>query len=178
MEEMEVPLEQSQEHINEHAQQHGGWIGKVALSTAMIAVVAAIAALMAGHHSNEALILEIQASDHWSHFQAKSIKNSIMTLKNDLIIEMGKTPKEEDVKKSEEYKKEQEEISKEAREKTAESEHHLKAHVILAKAVTLFQIAIAISAIAVLSRRKPFWYMSLLFAGVGVGFFLQGWLFI
>jgi hypothetical protein len=176
MEEIEVPLEQSQEHIHEHAHQ-GGWIGKVALSTAMIAVIAAISALMAGHHSNEALISQIQSSDNWSHYQAKSIKSSILSLKNDLLVEMGKTPKEQDLKKSEEYKKDQEEISDKAREKSAESEHHLKSHVILAKAVTLFQIAIAISAIAVLTRRKSFWYVSLGFAGIGCFFFVQGWLF-
>ena len=177
MEEIEVPLESSQEHIHEHAHQ-GGWIGKVALSTAMIAVIAAISALMAGHHSNEALILQIQSSDNWSHYQAKSIKGSIMSLKNDLLVELGKTPKEKDVQKSEEYKKEQEEISNKAREKAEESEHHLKSHVTLAKSVTLFQIAIAISAIAVLTRRKTFWYVSLGFAGVGLLFFIQGWLFI
>lgn len=178
MEEIEVPLEQSQEHIHEHAHHHGGWIGKVALSTAMIAVIAAIAALMAGHHSNEALILQIQSSDNWSHYQAKSIKSSIMSMKNDLILEMGKTPKAEDLKKSAEYKKEQEEISKIAQEKEHESEHHLKSHVILAKAVTLFQIAIAISAIAVLTKRKQFWYVSLGFASIGIFFFIQGWLIV
>ncbi len=177
MEEIEVPLEQSQEHIHEHGH-NGGWMGKVALSTAMIAVIAAITALMAGHHSNEALILEIQSSDNWSHYQAKSIKSSILNLKSDLLKEMGKPTTESDTKKLEEYKQEQEEISKEAKAKAHESEHHLKAHVILAKAVTLFQIAIAISAIAVLSKRKPFWYMSLGFAGIGVFFFIQGWLFI
>ena len=139
MEEIEVPLEQSQEHIHEHAHK-GGWIGKVALSTAMIAVIAAISALMAGHHSNEALILQIQSSDNWSHYQAKSIKSSILNMKTDLVLEMGKTPKAADLKKAEEYKKEQEEISNEAKAKQHESVHHLSAHVILAKAVTLFQI--------------------------------------
>jgi hypothetical protein len=177
MEEIEVPLEQSQEHIHEHGQM-GGWMGKVALSTAMIAVIAAISALMAGHHSNEALISQIQSSDYWSHFQAKSIKASLLSVKTDLIVEMGKTPKAEDLKKAAEYKKDQEEISEKAKEKAQESEHHLAAHVILAKSVTLFQIAIAISAIAVLTRRKKFWYVSLAVAGLGVFFFVQGLLFI
>ena len=89
MSEIEVPLEQSQEHIYEHAG-HSGWLSKVALSTAITAVIAAIAALMAGHHSNEALISQIQSSDHWGHYQAKSIKSSILYLKTDLAKEMGK----------------------------------------------------------------------------------------
>lgn len=177
MEEIEVPLEQSQEHIHEHAHE-GGWSGKVALSTAMIAVIAAISALMAGHHSNEALISQIQSSDNWSYYQAKGIKSSILLAKNDLVTELGKQPKEKDLEKAAEYKKEQEEISEKAKEKERESEHHLKSHVVLAKSVTLFQISIAISAIAVLTRRKKFWYMSLGVAGIGVIFFIQGLFFI
>ncbi len=176
MEEIEVPLEQSQEHIHEHAHQ-GGWMGQVALSTAMIAVIAAISALLAGHHSNEALISQIQSSDNWSHYQSKSIKASLLNVKNDLIVEMGKQPKTTDLEKAAEYKKDQDEISEKAKEKAHESEHHLGAHVILAKSVTLFQIAIAISAISVLTRRKSFWYGSLGVAAIGVVFFVQGILF-
>lgn len=178
MEEIEVPLEQSQEHIHEHAHNEGGWIAKVALSTALIAVIAAISALMAGHHSNEALISQIQSSDAWSHYQSKSIKATILSAKNDLLAEMGKPSKKEDIDKSSEYKKEQEEISENAKEKSKESEFHLRSHVTLAKAVTFFQISIAISAIAVLTRKKRFWYVSLCFAGLGIFFFLTGWLFI
>ncbi|MBC7712954.1 MAG: DUF4337 domain-containing protein [Rhizobacter sp.] len=178
MEEIEVPLESSQEHIHGHAHHEGGWVAKVALSTALIAVIAAIAALMAGHHSNEALISQIQSSDSWSHYQSKSIKATIVNMKNDILQEMGKPAKAEDLEKSGEYKKEQAEIAEKAKEKSEESELHLRAHVTLAKAVTLFQISIAISAIAVLTRRKPFWYVSLGFAGFGVYFFLFGWLFI
>jgi hypothetical protein len=178
MEEIEVPLEQSQEHIHEHAHSEGGWIMKVALSTALIAVLAAIAALMAGHHSNEALISQIQSSDSWSHYQSKSIKATIVTMKNDILQEMGKAPKVEDLEKSAKYKKDQEEIAANAKEKTLESEFHLRAHVTLAKSVTFFQISIAIGAIAVLTRKKRFWFVSLVIASLGVYFFIWGLLFI
>jgi hypothetical protein len=178
MEEIEVPLEQSQEHIHEHAHHEGGWVAKVALSTAIVAVIAAIAALMAGHHSNEAMISQIQSSDSWAHYQAKSIKATILSSKNDILKEMGKTVAAEDAEKSAEYKKEQEEISEKAKEQSEESEFHLRSHVTLAKAVTLFQIAIAIAAIAVLTKRKAFWFVSLTFSGVGLIFFIYGMFFI
>ena len=178
MEEIEVPLEKGIEHIQENAIEHGGWFGRVALSTAMIAVIAAIAALMAGHHSNEALISEIQSSDLWAHYQAKGIKSSILTLKTDLFTEMGKKVKEEDKKKQIEYSRDKEELAEKAREKAKESEHHLKSHIVLANSVTFFQISIAISAIAVLTRRKSFWMLSLVIAFGGFLFFIKGWLFI
>jgi uncharacterized membrane protein YhaH (DUF805 family) len=40
--------------------------------------------------------------------------------------------------------------------------------------VTAFQIAIAISAISILTRRKRLWYGSLVLTGVGLVFFILG----
>ena len=54
-----------------------------------------------------------------------------------------------------------EEIKKEAEAKEAESASHMKHHVTLARSVTLFQIAIALSAIAVLTKKRPLWLVSL-----------------
>jgi hypothetical protein len=54
------------------------------------------------------------------------------------------------------------------------SENYGKAQKLLAKCVTLFQIAIAIGAIAVLTRKRPFWYVSLLFGTGGVVLLVMG----
>jgi Domain of unknown function (DUF4337) len=48
-----------------------------------------------------------------------------------------------------------EEIKTEAEAKEAESSKHMQQHVILSRGVTLFQIAIALSAIAVLTKKRP-----------------------
>src|ERR1700682_5014336 len=74
MEEAEVPLENLQEHVH-HTAEHSGeqWISWVALSTAILAVLAAIAGLLSGKHANEAMMSQIEASDQWSYYQAKSI---------------------------------------------------------------------------------------------------------
>lgn len=71
MEEAEVPLEQTHEHVN-HSAEHSGerWISWVALSTALLAVLAAIAGLLSGKHANEAMISQIEAADHWAYYQA------------------------------------------------------------------------------------------------------------
>lgn len=174
MEEIEVPTEKLHEDMQEHAEHaRERWIPQVALSSALIAVFAAIAALLAGHHSNEAMIEQIKASDQWNYYQAKGIKSSLLNAKLEILREMGKNVKEEDSHKAEEYKKQQEEISKDAQEKQDVSEKHLKTHEIYAKAVTFFQVAIAIAAISVLVRRRRFWFLSLVFGAFGVGFFIQ-----
>ncbi len=174
MEELESPIEKIQEELHESANHsHESWIGKVALFSALVAVIAAVAALLAGHHSNEAMITQIKASDSWSFFQAKGIKSSILQMKVQLVHELGKVTSEKDDEKMIEYKKEQDEISEKAKEFEHESNHHLKIHEVLAQAVTLFQVAIAIAAITVLTRRKKLIFFSFGFSLIALFFFLQ-----
>src|SRR5881397_724757 len=82
MEEAEVPLEHLHEEIHFHAE-HGGerWISWVALSTAILAVLAAIASLLSGEHANEAMMSQIEAADQWSYYQSKSIKAAVLDAK-------------------------------------------------------------------------------------------------
>ena len=175
MEHPEVPLEQSQEDILHHA--HGateGWIMGVALTAALLAVLAAITALIAEHHADEAMILQIQSSDQWGFFQAKSIKMHLLSTKAELLKALDKTVDEKDLKKVEEEQKEREEIKRVAEEKQQESEAHLRHHAVLARSLTMFQVAIAVAAIAVLTKRKRFWMGSLGFGAVGLVFLAWG----
>ena len=179
MEEIEVPIEDAQEHIHHAA--HGAthdtgakWIMMVALSSAFLAAFAAVGSLMAGHHSNEAMIEQIQASDAWSFFQAKGIKASVLQSKIQLFEALEKPVAAADKEKLEEYKKEQDELKDKAAEKEKESGIHLARHVTLARSVTLFQVAIAIAAISVLTKRRKFWYLSLGFGFFGLFFLILG----
>jgi hypothetical protein len=178
MEEIEVPVGEVEEQVHEHLHEHEGssTTSKEALSSAIFAVFAAVAALLAGHHSNEAMIEQLHASDHWSYYQAKGIKASILSSKAELLSELGKPKDEKTESKLEAYKKDQEEISEKAKESEAESTKHLGIHQIFARAVTFFQIAITMAAIAILTHRKRFWYVSLGFGAIGLVSFIQGFL--
>ena len=74
------------------------------------------------------------------------------------------------------YHDEQAQSQAEAERLTTLSEKHLHQHEILSRAVTLFQIAIAMVAIAVLTRRKSFVLFSAGLAGFGSWFLLMGFL--
>jgi hypothetical protein len=68
MEEAEVPLEHLHEHVKETAEHTGEtWISWVALSTAILTVLAAIAGLLSGEHANEAMMNQIESSDQWNY---------------------------------------------------------------------------------------------------------------
>ena len=173
MEEAEVPMEHLHEHVH-HSAEHGGekWISWVALSTALLAVLAAIAGLLSGAHANEAMMSQIQAADHWAYYQAKGIKAAVLDAK----MSLGGNPQGDDKTKAERYAEEQSEIQKEAKAKEEEAKGNFHRHEIFARSVTLFQISIAIAAISALTKKPAFWIVSLVFGAVGCVFLVSGWI--
>ena len=173
-EEIEIPTEHLHEQIEEGAEEKKErWTLFLALSTAFMAVLAAFAGLLAGHHANEALVERMKASDQWNFYQAKNLKEEIAVNTDMILKAVGKV----DVDHSKDiarYEKEKAEIKKQAEENETVSEAHLAKHVPLARAVTAFQVAIAISAIAVLTRRKNLWYAGLGLTAIGVFFLVVG----
>jgi hypothetical protein len=169
MEEAEVPLEHLQEQVH-HKAEHSGetWISWVALSTAILAVLAAIAGLLSGEHANEAMMNQIESSDQWNYYQAKSIKASVLDAK----MSLSGAPNESDQSKRDRYEKEQEQIKSEAERKEAAAKSNFHKHQVFAHGVTMFQIAIAIAAISALTKKPRFWVVSLLFGVVGCVFLI------
>jgi hypothetical protein len=169
MEEAEVPLEHLHEHVQESAEHsRATWISWVALSTAVLAVLAAIAGLLSGSHANEAMMNQIQASDQWSYYQAKSIKSAVLDAKI--------SPDEKDRAKVAKYEEEQTEIKAEAEKKESEARANFHRHEVFARGVTMFQIAIAVAAISALTRKRRFWIVSLVFGAAGCVFLALGML--
>lgn len=177
--EIEVPTEHLHETIHEahheahghaehggHGGGHAGFTMGVALSSAVLAVLAAMAALFAGHYANDAMLERIEAGDQWSYYQAKGIKSSVMSTRRDVLKALDKPVPPEIDSKLEQYAGDQKKIEEKANEFTEESEAHLTQHTRLAGSVTFFQIAIALGAIAVLTKKRALWMGSL---AVGVG---------
>src|ERR1700761_2185979 len=174
MEDPEVPTEHLHEHIHEAAHEsHSKWSMGVAISTAFMAAFAAVSSLMAGHQSNEALLTQLKASDQWSYYNTKGIKAEIA----DAVLQL-KDARQDTSKaaaaREEKLKKDQEKIQDEARALEKESKEHLEKDMILARSVTFFQIAISISAIALLAKKKPLWYVSLILFAIGISQFIFG----
>lgn len=177
MEDPEVPTDHLHEEMQHHAQ-HGGsrarWMTGVALSSALIACLAAVCSLLAGHYSNEAMIEQIQSADRWAFYQAKGIKAALLESKIELLEAEGKPVSESDREKKRKYKREQEDIAADAKEKERASGKHLQEHLMFARGVTLFQIAIAIGAISALTSRRMYWFVSLAFGLAGLYFLASG----
>ena len=183
----EVETERLHEAIKEELEREGGgFLKRISLTTALLAVLAALASLQAGATVNvalalktEAVQLQSQASDQWSYYQAKGIKAAVQEATRTTWLALGKEPPAGIAEKIQRYGEEQAEISKKAKEKErerdeklSESEHLLHRHHGFAGAVALFQVSIALGAVAALTRSRMVWIGSLISGATGIVFFI------
>lgn len=63
---------------------------------------------------------------------------------------------------------------RDAKEQEEAGKHHMHLHHTFAYCVTFTQVAIALSAVAALTRRKPVWYFSMLVGAGGIAWFVLG----
>jgi hypothetical protein len=143
------------------------------LLTAIFAVLAAISSLHAGRSANEAMIGQIKSSDGWAHYQAKSIKGTVV--ENEIALLKADSDQHHDTSslqaRADRYEAEQASIATDAKAYAHLSEHELERHEQFATATSFFQIAIALIAIALLTRARFFMVISALTGLVG-GYFL------
>ncbi len=175
------PHDHEVEHAAQHAHSDGGgtMINQIAMFTAVIATVGAIFAYMggatqanAGLYKNNAAIKKTEASNQWNYFQSKSTKQSLAELARDLAPEDRKAGYQA---KMDRYEKEKGEIKAVADKMEAEatawdkaSESQMHLHHRWAQATTALQVAIAMAAIALLTRKKWLEYVMFVVAGIGL----------
>lgn len=171
---MENPAEETvndlQQELKEKASESkDSFLTRIALTTALIAALAAVTGYLAGERADESLVDQIHSSDSWSYYQAKSIKSALLSAKMETLQSLKEMPPAKaDLDKIAEYQADMKEIKKTAEEQQAKAEHRLEQRKILANGVTLFQISIAIGAISAITRKKGLWYGSLAFGAAGL----------
>ena len=198
-EEIEIETKELQETIDELREareerereaKETHWTRFISLSTAIFAVVAAVAALQAGKLVNEAVLLkndavlqQARASDTWAYYQAKGIKSAMARQTADLIAvnpagadKSAHWKEEAERQKAEQaqLKSDAEELEKKRDEKDRESNGLLEHHELFAQCVTCLQVAISLSAIAALTKRKDVWLASIVLGVFGTGLFITG----
>ena len=182
----EVDTDKLREAIDEEIEKEGKGGARlvrwIALTTAILAALAAIASLEAGATVNEALVLKTestklqsQASDQWAYYQAKGIKGDVVQASATSFTAAGKTPPANIASETARYSAQQDTIREKAKElenerdaKSHEADELLERHHHYAGAVALFQVAIALGAIAALTRVRAVWLGSMVVGGAGI----------
>jgi hypothetical protein len=166
---------------------------RVALTTAVFAVLLAFASLGGNHATKEMLLAQQQAADQWAFYQSKAVREHLyrlqkMRLETD-ILERGATMRP-DVRKeyasklkkmSEEearYGSERKKIEEEATALEHERDMHRSKDPYFEYGEVLLQIGIVMASISILSLSRPVFYFSLLAALGGTLSMLNGYLLI
>lgn len=186
-EEIEIDTDKLHEAIHEEVEKEGGTLLRtIALTTALFAAFAAVASLLAGGTVNEALALkteatqlQAQASDQWAYYQAKGIKAVVFEAQKGVLAATDK-PVSPDIEKNiarykdeqQEAKKKAEEFEHERDEKGKEADHLIHQHHYFAYSVAMLQVAIALGAVAALTRKRWAWLGSTALGLVGAVIFL------
>jgi Domain of unknown function (DUF4337) len=165
------------------------WLNYLALTTIIFAVCATLSTLKGGGYGSRAILSQTQASDQWAYYQAKSIKAYLYGLQKekfemDLKALKGTASRSLSVdyqrkiddyaEKAKKYDEEKAEIMKkaEALETTRDdAQNHSGA---FGLAAMFLQIAILLSSIAALMKKKFFWYFGMLSGAFGVVYFMNG----
>jgi len=178
---IEVDTDKLRETIDAEIEKSGGrMLRMTALATAILAAVTAVASLRAGSTVNEALVLESEAtqlqaraSDQWAYYQAKGIKAAVAANAASAFAANARSAPDSLTALVARYTREQGDIQTEARKleqerdaRVVEANRLLEQHHRYAYAVAILQVAIALGAVAALTRQSKVLWLALL-AGAG-----------
>lgn len=167
------------------------WLNYLALTTVIFAVCATLSTFKGGGHSTRSVLSQTQASDQWAYYQSKSIKGYLYEIqKEKLELELKafgpgvkKETRDEFAKKIESYDQkikkydsEKEKIQADAKafeEKRDRAQRHQQS---FGMAVIFLQIAILLSSVSALMKKKPLWLVSIAAGSVGIVYFADGFL--
>src|SRR5512136_731735 len=167
------------------------WLNYLALTTVILAVCATLSTFKGGGFSTRSVMSQTQAANQWSYYQAKSVKGYIYEMQKDkLELELkgmgAKSPLgvvEEYRKKLEEYGKkiaryetEKADIQKEAKRYEQVRDDAQKHSQTFGIAVIFLQIAILLSSISALMKKKYVWVIGTAVGVAGIVCFVNGFM--
>jgi uncharacterized protein (DUF342 family) len=162
------------------------WMRGVAVTTTCLAVMTAIAASRGSACINKTQLLTAIEGSKWAYYQAKSIKQNLAeTQKNAFEVEsLGAANPEQKAEYENKlrtiteeisrYDSEKNQIRKEAEETGTENRLLNKKGTFFSVAVVFFQIAIMLSSVAALLKKKFMWIFGMVFGTIALGFLAYG----
>jgi hypothetical protein len=172
------------------------WTKFTSLSIVFLAVLAAIATQWSGKYGsrvlaslNDSTFQQAKASDQWSYYQAKSIKQNLYEISRESVTTHVETnapagKRQEDVAaRIAKYEAEKKQIKEEAEkfEKLRDKARQDASEASrlgsgMGSAVAMFQISIALGSICLLTKKRSLWYLSIAVGVIGAIRMVQVWM--
>ena len=166
------------EHAEHAAHEHDPFISSIAITVAVLAVLAAVAGSLetveggrALGNASEAVLHQDKATDAWDEFQADGLKKFMYTIAADSVPAHSDDYKVAAKKRAENQAKDRKKAQDDEAERDRllqESETHENRHHWLTGSATLFEIGIAMSTVAIITRRHWLWYAATAFGLAGL----------
>ncbi|HEY5514350.1 MAG TPA: DUF4337 domain-containing protein [Geomonas sp.] len=173
-------------------EQKDPWLNYLALTTIVLAVCATMATFKGGGFSTRSVLSQTQASDQWAFFQSKSIKGYLYEMQKDQLEMQVKSQGAKMspalaadyqqkingyAAKIAKYESEKNKIQSDAKRLESRRDDAQRHGQAFGVAVIFLQIAILLSSIAALLKKKYVWVLGVLIGGYGIlqfanGFFL------
>ena len=171
------------------------WTKYVSVTVVLIAVFAAIATQWSGKYSsrslaslNDATYYQSHASDQWSFYQAKSIKQNLYEINRPAPAKAGAADPEAEARLKEfqdkiaRYEKEKKEITEKAMlseskrdEARAAASAASRKGAGMGLSVAVFSISIAMASICMVTKKKPLWFISIAMAAAAAAQAVAVW---
>ncbi len=162
-----------QEHA-EHAR-HDPSLAPISLTMAVLAVLVATVSLLGHRAHTEEVVLQNKVSDQWAFYQAKNIRRhtdelfadiaSIITTKDEAQTSKLRNKYSAEAGR---YRDEQKDLDVEAHKLEQETEHARRRGDRYDLAEVFLEIALVITSITLLSGRRIFWHLGIIFGIVGI----------
>lgn len=174
------------EHAEHAAHAHDPFIARVSITVAFLAVMAATAGSLetveggrAITRSSEAVLAQNKATDAWNEYQADSLKRHIYEIAADTSgahTDAYRRIADQDLREQNKLRTVAQDDEKDRDALMADSARHEERHHWLTGSATLIEIGIALSTIAIITRRRIFWFSALGMGLVGAGLFAAAYL--
>ena len=171
---MEPNEAQELQEYAEHAE-HESSLRPVALTMTVLAVLVAVTTVLGHRTHTEAILNQDKATDQWNYYQAHKIRSNDTALAADLLSvvtiadknaaeKIAKTYADHQAKWADNLKEEQEQA--EQLEKKVEQAEARGDRFDLGEA--LLEIGLVITSVTLLTRKRAYWYLGLVFSLGGV----------
>jgi len=139
---------------------------------------------------NDATFDQAKASDQWSYYQAKSIKQNLYEVARDQLPKASEAPDSAATRqldgfnaKIAKYEQDKNQIQADAKKLEEQRDQARQSALIASQlgsrmglAVSIFQISIAMGSICLVVKKKPLWYLSLLLACLAAAEMTRVWM--
>jgi hypothetical protein len=178
---MSEELSELREHA-EHAA-HNPTLAPVSVTMAVLAVLVAVVSLLGHRAHTEEVVLQSKAADQWALYQSKNVRRHLDEFFTDLTAVQPSSDAEALAKLREKYaseaaryKNDQMELEAEAHKLQGEGDTEKKRADRYDLAEVFLEIGLVVTSITLLSGRRVFWGLGLLFGVVGIVISATGFL--